>query len=217
MEPPPTPRLVAPPGIRSGAPEAEILWLEPYPDPSPETQYLDRESIELAYVAALQYLSPLQSAVLILREVIGFSAAEVAELLDTSSASVNSALQRARKVVTSSEVSQQAELRGLGSDGLSEITTRWANAWHAGDVEAIIALLADDARYSMPPLPEWYLGVEAIRAFLVGGPLQSQWRFLPTSANGQVAFGTYLGMTPPRPTSRAASTSSRFGMVGSQK
>jgi RNA polymerase sigma-70 factor (ECF subfamily) len=130
--------------------------------------------------------------VLILREVLGYSAAETADLLDTSTASVNSALQRARKVIDTTGVSQQTVLRDLGPDGVEEIVTRWMAAWQAGDVNAIVAMLTDDARYSMPPLPEWYRGQEAIRAFLTGGPLQSRWRFLPTTANGQLAFGTYL-------------------------
>jgi RNA polymerase sigma-70 factor (ECF subfamily) len=178
--------------VLPGTPEVEISWLEPYPDHSPEATYLAREGVELAFVAALQHLSALQRAVLILREVLGFSAAEVADLLDTSSASVNSAMQRARKVIDTTGVSQQSVLRELGPDGVEKIVTRWMNAWQAGDVDAIVAMLTDDARYSMPPLPEWYLGPEAIRAFLTRGPLQSRWRFLPTSANGQLAFGTYL-------------------------
>jgi RNA polymerase sigma-70 factor (TIGR02960 family) len=173
-------------------PDTEISWLEPYPDRSPESQYLDRESVELAFVAALQHLSALQRAVLILREVLGFSAAEVADLLDTSTAAVNSAMQRARRVIDTTGVSQQTVLRELGPDGVEEIVTRWVDAWQAGDVDAIVEMLADDARYSMPPLPEWYRGPDAIRAFLTGGPLQSRWRFLATSANGQLAFGTYL-------------------------
>jgi RNA polymerase sigma-70 factor (ECF subfamily) len=178
--------------VLPGTPNTEISWLEPYPDHSPEAEYLARESVELAFVAALQHLSALQRAVLILREVLGFSAAEVADLLDTSTASVNSAMQRARKVIDTSGVSQQTVLRDLGPDGVEEIVTRWMDAWQAGDVDAIVAMLTDDARYSMPPLPEWYRGPESIRAFLTGGPLQSRWRFLPTSANGQLAFGTYL-------------------------
>lgn len=178
--------------VPPGTPDTEISWLEPYPDHSPEAEYLARESVELAFVAALQHLSALQRAVLILREVLGFSAAEVADLLDTSTASVNSAMQRARKVIDTTGVSQQTVLRDLGPDGVEEIVTRWMDAWQAGDVDAIVAMLTDDARYSMPPLPEWYRGPKAIRAFLAGGPLQSRWRFLPTSANGQLAFGTYM-------------------------
>jgi RNA polymerase sigma-70 factor (TIGR02960 family) len=185
-------RRELPTDVLPGTAQTEISWLEPYPDVSPEAQYLARESVELAFVAALQHLSALQRAALILRDVLGFSAAEAAGLLDTSTASVNSALQRARKAVGSPGVSQQAVLRELGPDGVDEIVTRWTDAWHARDVDAIVAMLADDARYSMPPLPEWYSGPDDIRAFLLGGPLRSRWRFLPTSANGQLAFGTYL-------------------------
>jgi RNA polymerase sigma-70 factor (ECF subfamily) len=185
-------RRELPAGITPGTPPAEIRWLEPYPDVSPEARYLSRESVELAFVAALQHLSPIQRAALILREVLGFSAAEVAGQLDTSAASVNSALQRARKAIGSTAPTQQTVLAGLGDAAVSDIVTRWADAWQAGDVDAIVAMLADDARYSMPPLPEWYHGKDDIRAFLAGGPLQSRWRFLPTTANGQLAFGTYL-------------------------
>jgi RNA polymerase sigma-70 factor (TIGR02960 family) len=185
-------RRELPVDIVPGTPAAEISWLEPYPDPSPETSYLARESVELAFVAALQNLTATQRAVLILREVLGFSAAEVAEQLDTSTASVNSALQRARKVIDSSAPTQQTVLRDLGDVAIDAIVTRWADAWEAGDVAAIVEMLTADARFSMPPLPEWYAGREDIRAFLIGGPLQSRWRFLPTRANGQLAFGTYL-------------------------
>ena len=178
--------------VLPGTPGTEISWLEPYPAQTPEASYLARESVELAFVAALQHLSVLQRAVLILREVLGFRAAEVAGLLDTSTASVNSALQRARKVLDTSGVSQQQVLRDLGPEGVEEIVVRWVNAWQAGDVDAIVAMLSDDARYSMPPLPEWYRGPAAIRTFLAEGPLLSRWRFLPAWANGQLAFGTYL-------------------------
>ena len=178
--------------VHPGTPGTEVGWLEPFPDPSPEASYLAREAVELAFVAALQHLSALQRAVLILRDVLGFSAAEVAELLDTSTASVNSALQRARKTIDTTRVSRQSMLHELGSDAVNEIGRRWIDAWQDGDVDAIVAMLADDARFSMPPLPEWYRGTDAIRAFLVDGPLRSRWRFLPTSANAQLAFGTYL-------------------------
>jgi RNA polymerase sigma-70 factor (TIGR02960 family) len=177
-----------PPGMSA----AEISWLEPYPDTSPEARYLARESVELAFVAALQHLSPIQRAALILRDVLGFTAAEVAEQLDTSTASVNSALQRARTKVDSSTPDQRTVLRELGDHAVAAIVTRWIEAWQAGDVDAIVAMLADDVRYSMPPLPEWYRGLDDVRAFLLRGPLQSRWRFLSTTANGQLAFGTYL-------------------------
>jgi RNA polymerase sigma-70 factor (TIGR02960 family) len=181
-----------PAGIAPGTAITEISWLEPYPDPSPEAQYLARESVELAFVAALQHLSARERAALSLREVLGFSAAEVAGQLGTSTASVNSALQRARKAIDSAAPTQQTVLRELGDATVNGLVTRWADAWHSRDVEAIVAMLADDTRYSMPPLPQWYQGKEAIRAFLLGGPLRSRWRFVPVTANGQPAFGTYL-------------------------
>jgi RNA polymerase sigma-70 factor, ECF subfamily len=185
-------RRELPVNVAPDTPVTEISWLEPYPDVSPEARYLARESVELAFVAALQHLSANQRAVLILREVLGFSAAETAEQLDTSTASVNSALQRARRAIDSTAPTQQSVLRDLGGEAISEIVTRWTEAWESGDVDAIVALLTDDARYSMPPLLEWYRGADEIRAFLLSGPLQSRWRFLPTTANGQLAFGTYL-------------------------
>jgi RNA polymerase sigma-70 factor (TIGR02960 family) len=182
--------------VAPDTPASEVRWLEPFPDTSAESRYLARESIELAYVAALQNLSPIQRAALILREVLGFSSAEVADQLETSTSAVNSALQRARKVIASTAPTQQTVLRDLGDEEVGAIVTRWTDAWQAGDIEAIVAMLADDARYSMPPLPQWYRGAHDIRAFLLSGPLQSRWRFLPTTANGQLAFGTYLWDEP---------------------
>jgi RNA polymerase sigma-70 factor (ECF subfamily) len=185
-------RRELPADIAPGTPAGEISWLEPYPDHSPEGRYLARESVELAYVAALQHLPASQRAVLILREVLGFSAAEVAGQLGTSTAAVNSALQRARRSIGSAAPTQQSVLRRLGDVAVDQLVTRWADAWQSGDVDTIVAMLADDARYEMPPLPEWYRGHDQIRAFLIGGPLRSRWRFRPTTANGQLAFGTYL-------------------------
>jgi RNA polymerase sigma-70 factor (TIGR02960 family) len=185
-------RRELPVDLSPDTPATEISWLEPYPDTAPEDRAMARESIELAYVAALQHLSPMQRATLILREVLGFSAAEVAELLDTSPASVNSALQRARKAVDATAQTQQTVLGELGEDSISELVQRWADAWEAADVDTIVSMLAEDARFSMPPWLEWYQGHDAIRTFLVDGPLRSRWRFLPTTANGQLAFGTYM-------------------------
>jgi RNA polymerase sigma-70 factor (TIGR02960 family) len=185
-------RRALPMDLDADATGGEIQWLEPYPGSSPETTYLARESIEVAFVAALQHLSAGQRAALILREVLGFSAAEVAGLLETSTAAVNSALQRARRALSGIGPSQRDVLEGIGTSGVEAIAARWVAAWENGDVDAIVTMLADDARYSMPPLPQWYRGTGQIRAFLTGGPLLSRWRFLPTTANGQLAFGTYL-------------------------
>jgi RNA polymerase sigma-70 factor (TIGR02960 family) len=185
-------RRELPVDVSPDVPATEISWLEPYPDTSPEDRVTARESVELAYIAALQHLSPVQRAALILREVLGFSAAEVAELLDTSIASVNSALQRARKAVDATAQTQQTVLGELGDESISALVERWADAWEAADVDTIVSMLADDARFSMPPWLEWFQGHDAIRTFLVDGPLRSRWRFMATTANGQLAFGTYM-------------------------
>lgn len=175
----------------------ETLWLEPYPDAhleslSPEARTVERERIELAFVAALQQLSALQRAVLVLRAVLDFSAREVAELLDTSVPAVNSALQRAREVVArrAPARSQRLELADLGGD-VQAIAERYAQAWESADVDGIVAMLADDVRLAMPPMPECYEGPAAVAAALAGGPITHRWRLVPTTANGQLAFAGY--------------------------
>jgi RNA polymerase sigma-70 factor (ECF subfamily) len=171
--------------------DADPVWLEPLPDAG--LSYELRESVELAFVAALQQLPGTQRAVLILRDVLGFSARETAEMLDTSVDSVNSALRRARRSVQARtpERSQQATLRDLGDDRVRALVGRYVDALERGDVEAIIALLADDATWSMPPYPQWFAGHAEIRAFLLAGPLRQRWRHAAAHANGQVAVCCY--------------------------
>jgi RNA polymerase sigma-70 factor (TIGR02960 family) len=180
-------------------PTRETGWLQPYPDARlgldalpPEARVVARERVELAFVAALQQLSALQRAVLVLREALGFSAREVAEVLETTVASVNSALQRARAVVRERmpSRSQQQELAGLGAE-VRWIAARYADAWESSDVEGIVAMLAQDVRLAMPPMPGWYEGPDAVGAVLACGPITHRWRLLPTWANGQLAFGCY--------------------------
>ena len=173
-------------------PLTETVWLEPYPD-DPGASYEQRESVELAFIAALQHLPATQRAVLILREVLGFSAKEVAEICDTTPAAVNSAMQRARAAVDERlpEQSQQATLRALGDDAVRGIVERYVEAWNRGDVDAVVSMLAEEATFSMPPNAEWFRGREPIRAFLPTGPLSIPRIFVPIRANGQPAFGTY--------------------------
>jgi RNA polymerase sigma-70 factor, ECF subfamily len=187
-----------------GEPVLESVWVEPYPDEtlgvedgyaSPDARYEQRESIELAFIAALQLLPATQRAVLILREVLGFSAKEVAETLDTTTASVNSALQRARATIEDRlpERSQQETLRALGDDELREIVDRYVEAWENGDVETVVGMLAEDAVFAMPPLASWFGGREEIDAFLRYSPMSGDWdwRAVRTRANGQVALAFY--------------------------
>ncbi|MEU4422189.1 RNA polymerase subunit sigma-70 [Actinoplanes sp. NPDC024001] len=173
----------------------DAAWLEPYADEhlGPEARTVARESIELTFVVALQRLSARQRAVLLLRDVLGFSSREVAEQLDSSVGAVDSAMQRARKALDQADPgpSQQVTLAGLGEPAVRDLARRYTVAWESGDVDAIVGMLTADARYSMPPLPLLYTGVPAIRGFLLDGPLDCRWRFRPATANGQVAFGTY--------------------------
>jgi RNA polymerase sigma-70 factor (ECF subfamily) len=182
---------------------AEPVWVEPYPDEilgfengyaAPEARYEQREAVELAFIAALQHLPARQRAVLILREVLGFSAREVSESLGTTVASVNSALQRARKTIDERlpEQSQQATMRSLGDERVAEIVESFVNAFERGDVDAIVAMLAEDATFAMPPYAEWYRGRDAVAdSWLMPGGPPPRLRYLPTRANGQLALGTY--------------------------
>jgi RNA polymerase sigma-70 factor (ECF subfamily) len=187
-----------------GIPVAESAWLEPYPDgqrgmsagkASPEAQYEQRESVELAFMAVVQHLGPNQRAVLMLRDVLGFSAQETADMLGTSVASANSALQRARATVAekSPARSQQATLRSLREGTLESVIDRWIGAWERNDVQGFAALLTEDVSFAMPPLSTWYRGradvVDWARRYSING--QWRWKALPTRANGQPTLAFY--------------------------
>ena len=183
----------------------EPVWLEPYPDvqlegladaiPGPDARYEARESIELAFIVALQALPARQRVALVLCDVLGFRLAEAAEMLDTSEASVKGALQRARAALEERLPGGERE-RAPRPDSASErrLVGRFADAVESGDVDELVALLTEDARLTMPPLPLEYQGHDAIGAFLRhreelrGRPL----RVVPTRANTQPAFGCYL-------------------------
>src|ERR687896_953320 len=163
-------------------PLTESVWVEPYPDEMlgledalarPDARYEQRESVELAFIAALQHLPARQRAVLILRDVLGFSAREAAEMLETSPVSIDSALQRAHKTVDQRlpDQSQQATLRSLSDDALRRVVQRYVTAWERNDVDAVVAMLAEDAKLAMPPLPTWYRGRDQVASFLSGGAL----------------------------------------------
>jgi RNA polymerase sigma-70 factor (ECF subfamily) len=194
-----------------GEPVAEQVWLEPYPAEeigvedgyaSPDASYEEREAVELAFVAAMQHLPARQRAVLILREVLGFSAKEVGETLETSVPSVNSALQRARKTIETRlpERSQQVTLRSLGDAHMKEIVEDYMDAMRRGDVNRVVNMLTAEAAWSMPPLASWYRGLADLEVFLRNGPLSGEWRWrhAPTLANGQLAVGTYTWMEAER-------------------
>ncbi len=186
-----------------GEPLVESVWVAPYPHErlgledglaGPEARYEQRESVELAFIAALQHLPARQRAVLILRDVLGFSARETAEVLETTPTGIDSALQRAHKAVDERlpQRSQQAVLRSLDDQSVREIVEGFVDAWERGDVDAVVAMLASDGALTMPPLPTWYRGREAVAAFLKADVMRDKrWRLVPARANGQLAFGNY--------------------------
>ncbi len=176
----------------------EVPYLQPYPDrllerlvdaePGPEARYELKETVALAFVAALQQLPARQRAVLVLRDVLGFHAEEVAEMLGASRASVNSALARARSLVAARAPGQRERLHLPAGH---ELVVRFADALERDDIDAVVELLTDDARISMPPEPEWYQGRAAIGAFLRDRQLRraSAWRLLAVGANLQPGYG----------------------------
>jgi RNA polymerase sigma-70 factor, ECF subfamily len=204
-----------PPAGPGGGPGRPLeVWVEPYPDETlefpdgyaaPDARYEQREAVELAFIAALQHLPGRQRAALILRDVLGFSAKETAEALDSTPASVNSALQCAHKAIEDRlpEQSQQATIRSLGDECLRAIVQRFTDAFENGEVEAILELLADDTVFTMPPYADWCQGREAIAdSWLMPSGPDPRFLVRPTSANGQPAFGVYR-LDPESQTHRA--------------
>ena len=184
-------------------PLSETTWIEPIPDSrtltleaDPAELAVERESIRLAFVAALQHLPPRQRAVLILREVLRWQASEVAELLDTSVASVNSALQRARATLDTTEITDTDPLQPL-DDEQEELLARYVDAFERYDMESLTALLAEDATQSMPPYNMWLAGRDDVLAWWSGPGIEcSGSRLIPTVANGSPAFGQYRPSGP---------------------
>jgi RNA polymerase sigma-70 factor (ECF subfamily) len=166
-------------------------WVEPYP--AADDSAVLREGVELAWVAALQHLSPIQRAVLVLREVLEFAAAEVARMLETTVAAVNSALQRARATMQgrASRDTQSGELTRLGDAGVRRLVEQFVRFWEAADIDGITALLTEDVRLAMPPLPAWFDGLPDVRRFFTERIFATSWRLLPVGANGQLAFACY--------------------------
>jgi RNA polymerase sigma-70 factor (TIGR02960 family) len=184
--------------------QTEIVWLEPYPDalldelpsvePSPEVRYEASEAISLAFITILQTLPPRQRAVLVLRDVIGFRAAEVAEMLDLSEDAVTSALKRARAALTRAPGLQEAPPPLPDSPQERELVHQLTAAYEAGDTDALVALMTDDVWLRMPPVPLEYHGRDHTRQFfdVVVFTPGREFRMLPTRANGQPAMGMYL-------------------------
>jgi RNA polymerase sigma-70 factor (TIGR02960 family) len=195
------------PGVEPPEPTrlGEVVWLEPFPDslldgaadvsPGPAAHYEQRESISLAFVTALQVLPPRQLAVLVLRDVLEFSASEVAKMLDSTVESVNSALKRARASLQRRWPRSADRKPAPASDSPSEdaIVTKFVSAWESADVDALAALLTDDAFISMPPMPFEYEGRDVVARFCAN-LFRAGRRFdlVRTRANGQPALGAYL-------------------------
>jgi RNA polymerase sigma-70 factor (ECF subfamily) len=188
--------------LPQGEPDLDLPWLQPYPDadiesaadpsPGPETQYETRESVRLAFMAAVQQLPPRQRAALILADVIGWPVSEVAALLGGSVASINSILQRARSTMRSQFGIAPRSHRPPPDDRQRQLIDRYVRAWESADLDGFVGLLKEDASYAMPPWRHWYRGRESIRRFF-----DEVWRFyggfrlVPVAANMQPAFGLY--------------------------
>jgi RNA polymerase sigma-70 factor (ECF subfamily) len=190
-------------GATLAAPLTETVWLGPLPgaglvweSTAADAVYEQKEAVELAFVAALQHLPALQRAVLVMRDVLAMPAAEVAVALDTSVAAANSALQRARASMRARvpDRSQQRVLRDLGDDQVRATVAAYMAAWERADVDAVVALLAEDVVLAMPPYGEWFSGRPAVADFFAAYPLRAgrRWTCRATTANGQPAVMEHI-------------------------
>ena len=188
--------------ILEGGPATDIPWLEPYPDsnldeiaddaPNPEARYTSRESVQLAFVAAIQQLPPRQRAVLVLCDVLGWAATEAATLLGGSTASINSALQRARETLAKRYPEGRPPAPSKPDFRQQELLGRYLRAWESHDLDGFVALLREDATAIMPPWLQWFVGREAIGTFFgMAWKTCGGLRLVPTAANGQPAFAIY--------------------------
>jgi RNA polymerase sigma-70 factor (ECF subfamily) len=196
----PDQRAAATTDLPDGTPATDVAWLDPYPDseldaiaddaPNPEARYTAREAVQLAFVAVIQQLPPRQRAVLLLCDVLGWSAAETATLLGGSVAAVNSALQRSRETLAKQQRDGNQAL--TPNQAQQELLGRYLRAWERRDLDGFVSLLREDATYTMPPLPQWYAGREAIRTFFDWAwKLYGGFRLVTTAANRQPAFAVY--------------------------
>jgi RNA polymerase sigma-70 factor (ECF subfamily) len=185
-----------------GTPATDVAWLEPYPDsnlegvaddaPNPEARYASREAVQLAFIAVIQHLPPRQRAALLLCDVMGWSADEAAHLLGGSIASVNSAMQRARETLAKRYPDGLPPAAPPPNPAQQKLLGRYWRAWEGLDVDNFVALLKEDATYTMPPLPQWYAGREAIRTFFAWAwKAYDGYRMMPIAANRQPAFAAY--------------------------
>jgi RNA polymerase sigma-70 factor (ECF subfamily) len=185
-----------------GAPATEVAWLEPYPDsdlegiaddaPNPEARYTTREAVQLAFLAAIQELPPRQRAALLLCDVLGWAATEAATLLGGSTASINSALQRARGMLAKRYPAGRPLVASRPSLAQQKLLDRYLKVWEGYDLDGFVALLKEDATATMPPRLEWYVGREAIGSlFTIAWQICGGFRLVPTAANAQPAFAVY--------------------------
>jgi RNA polymerase sigma-70 factor (ECF subfamily) len=193
-----------------GTPETDVSWLGPYPDsdlegipddaPTPEARYASREAVQLAFVAVIQQLPPRQRAALLLCDVLGWTGAEAATLLGGSTASINSALQRAREGLAKRYPDGRPAAALPPTPAQQRLLGRYLRAWEALDVDSLTALLKEDATYTMPPTPQWYGGRQAIRSFFRWAwKAYDGYRMVPIGANRQPAFAAYSRARPDTP------------------